>query len=265
MHSQLQLQFRQCQGQTQLKTAFCSGALKVFRPFQIGPYALLQISSNAPGIHNGDRIEIEIEVEAGAQVILLHQSATKLHPKQAPEARQNIQIQIGPAAHLEYYPGLCLPFEGAHFSQTIEVSLAPQAQFGFFEAWSAGRLERGEAWRFKQLSSLLRINQQELPLYRDAFEITENSTLAGLTDGYPLWAHGFWHGLPNPPAAMQTPPGEATLAGWGPTPKGSHYYRALSRNSLAFQKTNRAYLEQRWKQSANLSIPWQRYASGLGF
>ncbi|GGJ42332.1 urease accessory protein UreD [Deinococcus roseus] len=259
MHSVLRLEFGLKAGRTVLKQQYASGAMKVVRPFEAGEYALLQIASVTPGIHNGDRYELSVSLQEGAKVILLNQSATKLHGKRAGCALHDIQIQVAGGAHLEYYPGLTIPFMDAHYQQKTRIELAAGAQFGMLESWSAGRLERGEQWEFQSLQSHIQVNLQGKPLYRDAFHLAGHP-LEGLTDQHTLWASGFWHGLPVLPAAFQD---GAQLAGWGVTRSGGQYFRMLGSDTLEFQRALTAYITERWQVTSGMQIPWKRYASGV--
>ncbi|GEM44998.1 urease accessory protein UreD [Deinococcus cellulosilyticus] len=259
MHSVLRLEFALHRGRTLLKQQYASGAMKVIRPFEVGEYALLQIASVTPGIHNGDHYELVVQVRGGAKVILLNQSATKLHGKRAGKAVHDIELHVEPDAHLEYYPGLTIPFADACYQQQTQVRLSAGARFGVLESWSAGRLERGEKWAFQGLSSKIHVQLENRPLFRDAFELSE-SPLEGLTDQHTLWASGFWHGLPALPAAFQNGP---QLSGWGSTKAGSQYFRLLSSDTLEFQREMTAYIQQRWHTISGMQVPWSRYASGV--
>lgn len=259
MHSVLQLKFGLKAGRTALKEQYASGAMKVVRPFEVGEYALLQIASVTPGIHNGDHYELSVELEEGAKVILLNQSATKLHGKRAGCALHDIQIHVANGAHLEYYPGLTIPFRDANYQQKSRIELAEGAQFGMLESWSAGRLERGEQWEFQSLQSNIQVNMAGKPLYRDAFQLSVDP-LEGLTDQHTLWANGFWYGLPVLPAAFHDGP---QLAGWGETKAGGQYFRMLGSDTLEFQREMTFYINERWHRVSGMQVPWNRYASGV--
>lgn len=259
MHSVLELTFGVQQGKTVLKSQYASGAMKVVRPFEVSDYALLQIASVTPGIHNGDHYQLSVKLEAGARVILLNQSATKLHGKKAGVALHDIQLQVASDAHLEYYPGLTIPFQDAHYQQNTHVQLAAGARFGIMESWSAGRIERGELWQFETLKSTVKIDLDGTPLYRDAFEVG-GVPLDGLTDGFPLWASGFWHGLPAMESRFQE---GQSLMGCGMTRAGGQYFRLLGHDTLEFQRQMTDFVQQHWGSTAGIRVPFARFSSGV--
>jgi len=140
--TKLDLSFEVREGKTYLSKQFVSSPLKIIRPFDLGDgRVLLQIVNVGPGVMAGDDFDISITLKAGAKVVLLNQSATKLHSMSLGEsARQDINIHVEDGAELEYYPGLTIPFKETVFLQTTTVHLATTAKFAFVENWSMGRI-----------------------------------------------------------------------------------------------------------------------------
>jgi urease accessory protein len=105
------------------------------------------------GVLGGDRLETRVELAAGSHVCLSTPSATRVYRSDGPPAIQRVTARVGECARLEYMPDHLIPSPGARLIQSIDVSLAPGAAAVLCDAWSVGRLARGEAWLFDLLDS----------------------------------------------------------------------------------------------------------------
>ena len=199
--SRLELTFRERAGKTYLAEQFVSSPLKVLRPFDLGEgCALLHIINVGPGVLGGDRYALDIRVISGAQVVLVNQSATKLHPGLAnTAAEQTITFHVEAGANLFYNPGLTIPFRDTDFSQRISVHLEKGARFGMLERWSMGRTAMGEAFAFRRLSSRVHVSRAGRLVYADGLELTPSlATSLAVTEGYLYLAMGVWFGADWP-------------------------------------------------------------------
>ncbi|NOK63283.1 MAG: hypothetical protein GFH27_549325n9 [Chloroflexi bacterium AL-W] len=201
--TRLRLVFDQRDGQTVLREQYASSPLKIVRPFALEHgRVLLQLVNVGPGVMANDAFDIHITLCEGAKVVLLNQSATKLHsmPTEA-RATQHVQIHLAAEAELEYYPGLSIPYRGTAFQQQITVELAMDAKFAFFERWAMGRIAFGERFVFRHLASQIKVYRDNLLLYADALELSKDAPQIGLTDHFAYLGAGFWfwNVLPEPP------------------------------------------------------------------
>ncbi len=71
---------------------------------------------------------------------------------------------MGPGACLEYVPDHLIPSPGARLHQSTEITLAAGASAIVWDAWSAGRPARGEAWAFAELDLRLDIRDGRGPV-----------------------------------------------------------------------------------------------------
>lgn len=168
--------------------------LKIVRPFPLTDgRVVLQILTIGPGILEGDTFELNFRVARGAKVVIVNQSATRLHAMPGGAARQRLEISVESGGELEYYPGLVIPYRDAEYQQTSHISLQPGARFGSLERWSVGRVAAGEAFGFRRLSSRLQIRRGQRLVYADGLELTPRSAaLTGVLDGHAYLASGVW-------------------------------------------------------------------------
>ena len=153
---------------------------------------MLQILNVGPGIMAGDSFELSLRVERGAKVVIISQSATKLHTMPAGSARQTLKVIVEAGGELEYYPGLVIPYRDAEFVQTTDVVLQQGARFGMLERLSAGRVAFGEAFSFRRLSNRLKIRREERLVYADGLELSTHAASTGVLDAHTHLASGVW-------------------------------------------------------------------------
>jgi urease accessory protein len=106
-HGELELVFEKRGDRTVLVHDFQRTPLQIVRPFELEPGVLTAIIINpTAGVMAGDLYRISVTLREGARVVLLTQSATKIHRMDAGlSARQEIIFNVASGARLEYFPG----------------------------------------------------------------------------------------------------------------------------------------------------------------
>ena len=136
----------------------------------------------------------------GAHACLTTPSATKVY-RTAARARRagRCASRLAPGARLEWVPDHTIPFPGAAFRQTIDADVAEGARLILVDAFAAGRVARGEAWRFARLESALSDPRRpRAALLHDRFVLARAARRDGLgiTEGRPYFA--TWSSWPTP-------------------------------------------------------------------
>jgi urease accessory protein len=153
------------------------------------------IISNAGGIVQGDRYEIEIELAAEAQAHVTTQAATKIHQMDANYATQVQTIRLGEGAYLEYLPDQVIPHRHARFVTHTTLSVAPGATLLYSEILSGGRKYHGEGelFQYDLFSSLVRAERPDgRELFTEKFVIEpahEDVRRLGVLGEYDVFAN----------------------------------------------------------------------------
>jgi urease accessory protein len=129
----------------------------------------VQITNPSGGILGGDRLEAEVTLEPGSAATVLTQAAAKAY--RGTSAYQRAVFRVGEGAFLEYLPHHLIPFAGSRYRQETEFHLAASATLVAWEAFSAGRIARGERFAFGCLAGTTRIFREDFPEVVDGFEI----------------------------------------------------------------------------------------------
>jgi|SRR5450432_1627824 urease accessory protein len=141
-------------GQTLLAASHQEPPLKVVRAFAVEDgAALAHLHNVSGGLLGGDRLELAVNVGAGAQVQLTTTGATRIYrPRvEALAAAQSNEITVGENGLLEYLPDAVIPFAGARFSQRTLIRLAAGAGLFWWEILAPGREARGEVFEYESV------------------------------------------------------------------------------------------------------------------
>ncbi|MEM8638352.1 MAG: urease accessory protein UreD [Cyanobacteria bacterium P01_G01_bin.54] len=143
---ELALAYDYAQGQTRLRRSHQRSPLKVQRPFYPeGPAVCHTVMLHtAGGIVGGDRLQIQLDLQPQAQVLLTTAAASKLYRSDGPIAQQQITATLAPQARLEWFPQEAIAFRGARYKSQMRVDLAAGATFVGWEITRFGRTARGE-------------------------------------------------------------------------------------------------------------------------
>jgi urease accessory protein len=187
----LRLRFERRGARTALVGCGCTLPLQVLAPVALDdPSAVVSVLNPTGGLVGGDRLEMDIDVGPGAHACLTTPSATKVYRARDEAALQRVRVSVGAGATLEWVPDHTIPAAGAAFRQAIDVDLGPAARLILVDAFAAGRVARGEAWRFRHLESALAIHDHTGWLLHDRFVLSAGEAWSGLgfTEGAPYFA-----------------------------------------------------------------------------
>jgi urease accessory protein len=155
--------------------------LQVLAPLALDDAAaVVSVLNPTGGLVGGDRLTIDVGVSAGAHACVTTPSATRVYRTAGPPAEQHVRLALEPNAALEWIPDHTIPSAGSALRQRIEVSVGEQARLILVDAFAAGRVARGEAWRFRSLESGIVVSDPRGWLVRDRFMLQGNDRWASL-------------------------------------------------------------------------------------
>ena len=240
---------------------------KVVRAFAIpGSGALVHLHNVSGGVLAGDRLALDVEVEAGAAAQITTTGATRLYRHRAGtvDSEQTARFSVGDGALLEYLPDAVIPYAGSRHVQRTEILLGRGSTLFWWEALAPGRLAAGERFAFDRLRVHTEIHAGSRPVLREdyllepkqtqlsatvrMFKYSHSATLCAVQEGQPP---AFWRALEdrlNHIADSRTWPGKAV---WGASTLASDgiIVRGLSGSGCQLHET----LLEFWS-AARLSI-----------
>jgi urease accessory protein len=143
-----------------------AGPLRLLAPVGGGHAAWVYQSSLGGGFVGGDQLSLDVEVAPGAALYLSSQASSRVY--RAARATFALDATVGADATLVAWPDPVACFAGASFDQTQRYALARDANLVVVDAWSAGRVARGERWAFERLAMRLAIAIDGEPVLDDA-------------------------------------------------------------------------------------------------
>jgi urease accessory protein len=151
--------------------------------------AVVSVLNPTGGLVGGDCLTIDVEVAAGAQACLTTPSATKVYRTEAAAAVQRVALRVASGAQLEWVPDHTIPFAGAALRQTLDAEVGEGAALVVVDAFAAGRVARGEVWRFALLDSALSVRDARGRLFQDRFVLRGGAAHGlGIAEGRPYFA-----------------------------------------------------------------------------
>jgi urease accessory protein len=241
----LGLRFEQRQSRTVIAASRSTVPLQVLAPVVVDePTAVVVMLNPTGGLAGGDRLVIDATAMTGAHACLTTASATKVYRTTGPPAEQHVRLTIGPGATLEYVPDHTIPFAGSDLRQRIDVEMAEGGRLIIVDAFAAGRVARGEAWRFAHLESAITVRDAGGWRFYDRLALLGNPAWAGLgfTEDHAYFATvlvigpGSLDGLRREAAAVMNSH-EGVAGGAGLLPRGGVVVRVLARDAPALFDT----------------------------
>ena len=169
----LDIRFIARHGRTVLGRQYHEAPFKVCRAHYAPASSMARVivMHSTAGLFGGDRLDARIHVEAGARALVISQSATKIHPSGVTPACQSLRIAVETGGELHYYVDPVIPFADSRLWQDIRVELGLGARFYHWDGLMAGRVRRGESWRFAELRSEIAVFVNAELAYLDRFEL----------------------------------------------------------------------------------------------
>ena len=155
--------------------------LQVLAPVALDdPAAVVWMLNPTGGLVGGDRLMIDVDVGSGAHACLTTPSATKVYRTAGVAAEQTVRLTLAPRARLEWVPDHTIPFAGAALRQRVDAQVPEGASLLLIDAFAAGRVARGERWRFALLDSALTVRDARGWLVHDRLVLRDGAPGSGL-------------------------------------------------------------------------------------
>jgi urease accessory protein len=144
---------------------------------------LVHLNNVSGGVLAGDRLRLDVEVDAGEIAQITTTGATRLyrHRPGAADSEQYTVISVGDGALMEYLPDAVIPYAGSRHTQRTEVKLASGAALFWWEALAPGRQAAGETFAFERLCVESEVRAGTRPMVRERFLLEPAARPLGVT------------------------------------------------------------------------------------
>jgi len=153
-HASLRLRFAADGAVTRLMERRHSGPLRVQKPlYPEGPGICHAIMIHPPGgIVGGDQLSVAVDVGTGGHAFLTSPGAAKWYRANGKVSRQEVRLQVGVGAALEWMPQETIFYNEAQVRMVHEVDLAADARYIGWEILCFGRSASGERFASGQVA-----------------------------------------------------------------------------------------------------------------
>jgi urease accessory protein len=114
------------------------------------------------GLVGGDRLDIQLDVQAGAHLLVTTPAATRFYRSTAGEAAQLVHASVGEGARLEWLPQETLAYPDCIARNEVKLGLAPGASLFATEVLGLGLPAAGQAFDSGRLLQHLEVVGQWL-------------------------------------------------------------------------------------------------------
>jgi urease accessory protein len=149
----LELLITERNGKSIASRQFHQGALRVLRPHYLDESGqVCYVMVNPGGAYLGaDLFTVEVEVGAGAKLLLTTQSATKIYRTPGSFAEQRMTLRLGEQAQLELSPDQLIAYREACYRQNTHIMLRPSSSLVMAEVITPGWSPDGASFRYEEL------------------------------------------------------------------------------------------------------------------
>lgn len=175
-------------GKTIMEEAYFEGALKVTRPVYLDESgkAYIYVMNPGGGYVDGDTYRIQIQLEAGAEVLLTTQSSTKIYKTPETPVLQTMDIVLKEGSVFEYMPDSVIAYPQARFKQKLVVHMEKGASLVCSDIYTPGWAPDGSWFRYDTIQARMDIYlDQQLVVYDHLkLQPEQDLTALGSLEGY---------------------------------------------------------------------------------
>lgn len=165
-HAQLELNFSRTADRTVLTHRRQNGPLTVQRPFYPEDGVCHTYILHPPGgVVGGDRLELDIKLEDGAEALLTTPASGKFYRSMGQPAVQTVNLRAGENASLEWLPQETIVYDGAHVRSEVHIQTEVNTRFFGWEMICFGRPAAGESFLHGQADFGWRLDRAGKPWY----------------------------------------------------------------------------------------------------
>lgn len=136
-------------------------------PMETGYGALVYVQNAAGSVFGGDRLHIDVNMEADTALCLSTPSATRIQGGTL--SIQTLRVFVGEGGFFESIPDMVIPHPNAMYRQETFIDLAAGAGAILTETLAPGRVARGEFHTYQSIALRLTVNVDGRTILRDAF------------------------------------------------------------------------------------------------
>ncbi len=229
-------------GQTYLSQRSFRAPLHLSKPHEDAGALVVNMVNPTAGIFDGDTIELSVEAEVGASLVLTTPSASRVYrSRSGGPAKVTQRFSVKAGGLLEFFPEPFIPQAGARYQQKTELRAMAGGRLLFFDWLTPGRVASGEVFRYAELNWDLDAIVDDQLVARERYRLSpEDLSLEALHQVNPQ-AHYLscvcLGEMAFPVAEIEALNSPEVYLGHGPLCSGGFTIKALCQDSLSARRT----------------------------
>jgi len=159
-------------GRPVLRRQSFAAPIHISKPHHDAGWLVVNLASPGPGLLAGDRVDVRVEVERGAKLLLTAPSASRIHMMPSGHAELTQSFHIANGAALDVWPEYLIPQAGARYRQRTRIEVAPGGSLLWTESIAPGRTAHGEVFAFTELRIATDIFHGAAHLVRERYRLS---------------------------------------------------------------------------------------------
>src|SRR5687768_9962088 len=161
-----------------------SPPIHISKPHEDRGWLVVNLASPSPGLLEGDRVDVSVEVRSGARLLLTAPSANRIHatPNGFAELTQRFAVEAG--GFLDVWPEYLMPQAGARYRQRTEIRVADGGTLLWTETIAPGRTARGEVFAFEEVRLAMDLWVGGAQMVRERYRL-DATAVVGLRTRFP--------------------------------------------------------------------------------
>lgn len=174
-HAVARIAFRaRLDGSTGLADLYQAAPLRVLRPRPLEPNVAEAVMANVGGgLVGGDRLDLSVALETGANALVTTQAAEKVYRSLGADVVARTHLRVAAGAALEWLPQEAILFDGARLDRRTLIEVEADGRLIAAESLVFGRGARGERFAYGRLVEAWRVILGGRAVWADALVLDD--------------------------------------------------------------------------------------------
>ena len=158
-------------GHTVLRRQSFAAPVHISKPHRDEGWLVVNMASPSPGLLAGDRVNVKVEVESGARLLLTAPSANRIHTMTEGFAEVSQRFTVNAGGSLDVWPEYLIPQKDSAYRQKTRIEVEQGGTLLWTESIAPGRTAHGEVFAFRDLRIATDITHGARLLVRDRYQL----------------------------------------------------------------------------------------------
>ena len=173
-------------GNTVLRRQSFAAPVHISKPHRDEGWLVVNMASPSPGLLADDRVNVNVEVESGARLLLTAPSANRIHTMAEGFAEVSQRFMVNAGGSLDVWPEYLIPQKDSAYRQKTRIEIQQGGTLLWTESIAPGRTAHGEVFEFRDMRIATDVVFNGHAIVRERYRIgREHPSIHGLRSIFP--------------------------------------------------------------------------------